>query len=366
MTDRVLVEQVVRFAFLIRLASLLLVVLLPGEAIDSPVGLSAIGFITITSTVGLYGTNLLTRKVAAHPILLVVDVLIAALIAAALGSQSPIILYSLSTAVLIGILLTPRFAAAVMAVLISSYLLITIEQKDADTVMAILMVPITYATVGALGSLTRALHVQAMREQGRARMLSETAARERERARLAREMHDSVAKSLHGIGLAAAALDKRELQDAAESAAREARSILVDLRADTDDRTLVQQLRVMVDDLTAGGVNATLAVDGVGDCDHRVKRELVAVAAEAVENIHRHAAAENVAITCSATPDQIAVSIRDDGHGFDPRTTPADHFGLVGMYERAASIGADLELTSAPGAGTTVLVRAPRSIERAN
>ncbi|MGH3459350.1 sensor histidine kinase [Aeromicrobium sp.] len=374
MTDRVLVEQVVRFAFLIRLASLLLVVLLPGEAIDSAVGLSAIGFITVTSTVGLYSTNLLTRKVAAHPILLVVDVLIAALIAAVLGSQSPIILYSLSTAVLIGILLTPRFAAAVMAVLISAYLLITIEQGESVTVMAALLVPITYATVGALGSLTRALHIAAMREQGRARMLSEAAARERERGRLAREMHDSVAKSLHGIGLAAASLSAwaehqpevlaekaRELQDAAESASQDARAILFDLRVDADDRTLAQQLRTLSSDLEQGGLPTSLTVEGVGDCDHVIKRELVAIAAEAVENVRRHSGACAVEIDCSGDCKHIMLSVRDDGVGFDPRHTPDDHFGVVGMHERAQTIGATLDITSAPGNGTLVTIRAPRT-----
>lgn len=369
MADRILVDQVVRFAFVIRLASLLLVLLVPTSEPTRMVSLVAILFITVTSGLGLLATPLFTRNVVTHPILLVLDVLVATFIAALLGSQSPIMLYSLSTAVLIGILLRPPLAAVVLAILVFSYILVTISQ-DADlSPMSALMIPITYATVGALGSLNRALHESAMRDQAVARRLSEDAARERERARLAREMHDSVAKSLHGIGLAAASLpawaDKnadelpakaRELQLAAESASQDARSILVDLRSDTDDRTLAQQLRTLTDDLVAAGLQAELRVEGVGDCDHDVKRELVAIAAEAVENVRRHSRADRIDVACTGTADTITLDIRDDGVGFDVTDAPHGHYGVVGMRERAEAIGAVLEVTSAPGQGTEVRV----------
>ncbi len=375
MADRILVDQVVRFAFVIRLASLLLVLLVPTDETTRMVSLVAIVFVTVTSGLGLLATPLFTRNVITHPILLVLDVLAATLVAALLGSQSPIMLYSLSTAVLIGILLRPPLAAIVLAILVFSYILVTISQDATLSPMSALMIPVTYATVGALGSLTRTLHESAMRDQAVARRLSEDAARERERARLAREMHDSVAKSLHGIGLAAASLPgwaekddgslstkARELQAAAESASQDARSILVDLRTDTDDRTLAQQLRTLTDDLVAGGLPAELSVEGVGDCDHAVKRELVAIAAEAIENVRRHSRAERVDVSCIGTADTITLDIRDDGVGFDVSHTPQGHFGVVGMRERAEAIGAVLELSSASGSGTSLLVTAPRSI----
>ncbi len=376
MADRILVDQVVRFAFVIRLASLLLVLLVPTDETTRMVSLVAIVFVTVTSGLGLLATPLFTRNVITHPILLVLDVLAATLVAALLGSQSPIMLYSLSTAVLIGILLRPPLAAIVLAILVFSYILVTISQDATLSPMSALMIPVTYATVGALGSLTRTLHESAMRDQAVARRLSEDAARERERARLAREMHDSVAKSLHGIGLAAASLpgwaDKddgslstkaRELQAAAESASQDARSILVDLRTDTDDRTLAQQLRTLTDDLVAGGLHAELSVEGVGDCDHAVKRELVAIAAEAIENVRRHSRADRVGVSCIGTADTITLDIRDDGVGFDVGHTPQGHFGVVGMRERAEAIGAVLELSSTPGNGTSLLVTTPRSID---
>jgi signal transduction histidine kinase len=369
-----LVAKVVQFSFLLRLASLLLVVVTPGDAVSSPAGLTAIGFITLSSTAGLYATQQLTGKVMAHPILLVLDVLVATGLASLLGATSPLLIYTFSTAVLIGILLPRPIATLVLAIQVSTLILVAVDQDTSDELIGILIVPICSATLGAMGILTRFLLASAEREQANVRRLSADAAIERERARLARDMHDSVAKALHGIALAAAALPAWaqkgpeqlsakavELQAAAESAAQDARSILVDLRTETDDRTLAQQLRVMADGLTQGGVQTILTVGGVADCDHAVKRELVAIAGEAVENIHRHSGAQNVAITCAGERDTITVTIRDDGHGFDPGLTPTGHFGLVGMRERAELVGGTLDLVTSPGRGTTVTVRTPRA-----
>lgn len=373
MDEQALVERVVRFAFLIRLASLLLVVFVPSDISASPVGLVALGFITLTSAVGLYGTTSFTRGVSAHPILLVLDVLVASVIAAVVGPDSPLMLYTLSTAVLIGILLRPRTGVMVLAILISSFALVGIAQTEPAPLATQILLPVCCATVCALGTITRMLHTTAMREAAAARRLSADAARERERARLARDMHDSVAKSLHGIGLAAAALPAwaerspeslperaRELQEAAESASQDAREILVDLRTETDDRTLAQQLRSMTDDLDHGGLRASLSVEGVGDCDHAVKREIVAIAAEAVENVRRHSQAASAQLTCVGDTQEICVRIHDDGRGFDAADTPDGHYGLVGMRERAEAVGGRLEVTTAPGRGTTVEVHAPR------
>ncbi|TXL62001.1 sensor histidine kinase [Aeromicrobium terrae] len=373
MDEQPLVERIVRFAFLIRLAALLLVVFVPSEISRSPVGLTAVGFITLTSAFGLYVTSSFTSSVSAHPILLVLDVLVASVIGAVVGPDSPLMLYTLSTAVLIGILLRPRTGVMVLAILLSSFALVGIAQSDPAPIATQVLLPVCCVTVCALGTITRVLHTTAMREAAEVRRLSEDAARERERARLARDMHDSVAKSLHGIGLAAAALPTwaetapellperaRELQQAAEVASQDAREILVDLRTTTDDRTLAQQLRAMTDDLAQGGVKAELTVEGIGDCDHAIKRELVSIAGEAVENVRRHSGARTVELSCVGTDGEIVVRITDDGRGFEPGHTPDGHYGLVGMRERAEAVGGRLEVTSAPGRGTTVEVHAPR------
>jgi signal transduction histidine kinase len=67
-----------------------------------------------------------------------------------------------------------------------------------------------------------------------------------------------------------------------------------------------------------------------------------------------------VRVTCAYAPRELRLEVRDDGRGFDPARAAANgHFGLVGMRERAAAIGARLTIDSAPGRGTAVLVVIP-------
>ena len=78
----------------------------------------------------------------------------------------------------------------------------------------------------------------------------------------------------------------------------------------------------------------------------------------------RHARAAQVVVTIDATKNGLEASVRDDGQGFDVdavmgRTLAAQHLGLVGMRERARSIGADLSITSTIGRGAQVSVRLP-------
>jgi signal transduction histidine kinase len=80
------------------------------------------------------------------------------------------------------------------------------------------------------------------------------------------------------------------------------------------------------------------------------------IAQEALANVARHAGARKVRVAWqSRTPGRGRLVIADDGHGFDLEAgAPAGHFGLSNMKERAAAIGAELALDSAPGAGTRV------------
>lgn len=374
MVDGALVTQVVRYAFVIRLASLLFVVLDPDAVSTSLVGYLAVLFITATSALGLYATNRLTSSVSAHPFLIVVDVLAAGLIGASVGTQSPIVLYSMSTAVLIGILLPRRYIVLILTILVGLYVLTTVTQLDEPSLMMLTLAPVSYVTICALASLTRSIHAAAMVDQARARRSSEDAARERERSRLAREMHDSVAKSLHGIGLAAASLPMwaenkpeelgaraRELQDAAESASRDARAILVELRSDPSTVPLSEQVRVLAEDLSMGGVRTKLSLSDPANLGAETKRELVEIIAEALENVRRHSRANQVEITVEDEDGALQVRIVDNGVGFDPSDTPRDHFGLVGIRERAEAIGASCAIVSSPGSGTQITVELPHS-----
>src|SRR5262249_3399953 len=87
---------------------------------------------------------------------------------------------------------------------------------------------------------------------------------------------------------------------------------------------------------------------------------LYRIAQEALNNVAKHASARHVEVILERRPDAILLIVEDDGRGFDPAGLTVNGgggFGLVSMRERAALVGASLEVESAPDQGTTVLVR---------
>ncbi|WP_328304041.1 histidine kinase [Streptomyces sp. NBC_00435] len=186
-----------------------------------------------------------------------------------------------------------------------------------------------------------------------------------ERDYLAREMHDSVSKTLHGLALTADALTRTTDPDAirrqagllsvaARQAAAESRSLLTELRGDLDTPgvSLLPELRA----LTAGAELRTAGV--LPAVPAPVARHLLAVTAEALENARRHAGASHVTVSLTADPTYLTLTVEDDGRGLPggvdlPALARRGHFGLLGMTERAATIGARLSLGAAsngPGA----------------
>jgi signal transduction histidine kinase len=214
--------------------------------------------------------------------------------------------------------------------------------------------------------------------------LAVTEALAAERARLAREMHDSVAKTLHGLALTAEALAasadhadpgtlKRQavtVAAAARRAATESRHVLTHLRTRTDTREpadLAEELRAHAADFTARtDIPTTLDLGPHPDLPPDTVHHLLAITAEALENVRRHARAGHVRLTLAAAPpDALVLRVEDDGTGL-PHPAPqltdltrSGHFGLLGMAERARSLGGDLRLTAGPLGGTVVEVRAP-------
>ena len=81
---------------------------------------------------------------------------------------------------------------------------------------------------------------------------------------------------------------------------------------------------------------------------------------EAITNIVRHARATRIDVLTERRGDRVIVMVEDDGVGFDPKLIRGgDHFGLLGMRERAESLGGTMTVESSPGAGTTVVVEVP-------
>jgi PAS domain S-box-containing protein len=202
-------------------------------------------------------------------------------------------------------------------------------------------------------------------------------AQEDERRRIAREMHDQFGEELTALGLgirmlkeAAAGRDDLSAQIAAlEDVAQ---------RLDRDVDHLVWELRPMaLDDL---GLRAALAnyiedwslrvrvpaeLHTTGLTTERLASEiettLYRIAQEALNNIAKHACARHVEIILERRSEQVSLIVEDDGVGFDPAEMDGQRrgFGLLGMQERAALVGATVQIESAPGEGTTIFVRTP-------
>src|SRR5207245_3918537 len=103
-------------------------------------------------------------------------------------------------------------------------------------------------------------------------------------------------------------------------------------------------------------VPVDLEVEGEGELPPHVQIALYRVAQEALNNIAKHAGASRVSICLSYRPGGVALTVRDDGRGFDPAAVSGEHLGVAIMRERAEAVGGALEVASQPGDGTRVAV----------
>jgi two-component system NarL family sensor kinase len=198
-----------------------------------------------------------------------------------------------------------------------------------------------------------------------------------ERNRLAREIHDTLAQGLTATALqlesADALLDVSSNADKArhplrralsltQSNLEEARRSVLDLRATPlEGRSLSEALEALVDRWEAEqGVGASYrAVNGGRPLPPNVEAGLYRICQEALTNVARHAEAGHVTVRLVAIPEQVQLTVEDDGRGFDASDMPGDHHGIVGMSERARMLGGALDIRSSPGAGTRVEVAVP-------
>jgi signal transduction histidine kinase len=192
----------------------------------------------------------------------------------------------------------------------------------------------------------------------------------RERIRLARDMHDTLAHSLSALAVQLEAL--RSVLTNNPKAAQETLDDLVDLARQGlhDSRQAIQSLRqdpvealgiegALRDMLQAfqarTGVEAVLGVAGQEpDLTDEEAQALYRVAEEAIINVEEHASANTVNVRLACGVDRIDLVVQDDGVGFDPSTVEPDRYGLIGMRERAAMVGADLEVVGRPGTGSEI------------
>jgi Signal transduction histidine kinase len=203
-----------------------------------------------------------------------------------------------------------------------------------------------------------------------------TDAQEAERKRLARELHDETIQMLV-VARGSLEVACRQPVSAADPVADTIttldhaiaglRRVCRDLRPSIlDDLGLTHALEALTVEL-ADRADMQVSLTCVCDeqrLDARTEVVLYRIAQEALHNIERHAGAAHAAVTLIARPDAVALRVTDDGRGFKPLDgaagpTETSHLGLLGMQERARSLGGVLTIESSPGAGTLVEVRAP-------
>jgi signal transduction histidine kinase len=149
------------------------------------------------------------------------------------------------------------------------------------------------------------------------------------------------------------------IASAADQAAREARALLMTLRAGQHDRPTLDVVSELLDTWERdSGVETTLTTVEVVDADPVVNRQLVAALGEILHNVDKHARAERVTVQLLRRDEQVELVVSDDGVGFDP-THAAEreregHYGLRGLRERAEDVGGTVEISSAEQRGTTI------------
>ncbi len=195
-------------------------------------------------------------------------------------------------------------------------------------------------------------------------------AADEERTRIARDLHDRLGQYLTYISLEIERIKddpKRrneslsELHEEVQRAITEFRDTLLELRvAVSKDRPLNEVLKEVTERFEK---RSKIRVDLQTAANGRrlpapIENELLRITQEALTNIEKHADASEVHIRWSITDNIGVMLVNDNGRGFDPsKGIRGSAYGLVGMRERAAAIGAHIEITSEPGHGTNIIVQ---------
>ncbi len=194
----------------------------------------------------------------------------------------------------------------------------------------------------------------------------------RERNRIARELHDTLAHSLTALSLqletikAYWTVDSEKAQamldnalDITRSGTQETRRTLKSLRASPlDDLGFAMAVQHMAQS-AAERAHIELNGDidmGIKEPPRETQHAIYRIAQEAVENVVKHAQASTVCVFLSQEADLLKLVIEDDGIGFNPKNHGQRGFGLLGMRERAGLVGAQLKIDATPGKGTIVFV----------
>ena len=198
---------------------------------------------------------------------------------------------------------------------------------------------------------------------------------DRDRQLLGYDLHDGVVQDLTAAALLLEGAGRQaqfaspETQESYAGGLRLLRESIAEARrlirglatVELDEHGLPAALRRLVDKFRIDqGLPATFVCEAEGlELPPSVQHLLLRIAQESLYNAWKHAQAEHVEVRLARCGGQLELSISDDGVGFDPQHVPRGHFGLEGIRARAKVLDATLEIASAPGQGTRVMVRLP-------
>jgi signal transduction histidine kinase/DNA-binding NarL/FixJ family response regulator len=197
---------------------------------------------------------------------------------------------------------------------------------------------------------------------------------EEERARVAAELHDEIVQAVVGLAMgldliSVSALDAEvrsaleRLRDGLRATVNRTRALILDLSdprltdASFDDATGVLCTRI----LDPKGISWSIRLEDMPQLETSEKIGVLRIVQEALTNVAKHSRASHVEIVGRRSDDWYELEIRDDGVGFAIQDTAAllsqGHYGITTMKRRAARLGANLDIVSAAGSGTRVIVK---------
>lgn len=222
----------------------------------------------------------------------------------------------------------------------------------------------------------RAIHdLEASRRLIRRLSANAAEAREEERRRIARELHDELGQSLTamkmdlmdcaaGVGWVGEHPKLNNLLVRIDEIMASVRRLASDLRPQIlDDLGLSDAIEALAQDFSKRqGIEVRLRLDDPGDSmDERVMIALYRMVQEALTNVARHARADRVSIDLHRQDSHVVLKVEDDGVGLPDLLPDSDHnhYGVLGMRERTDMLGGDFEIGNAPGGGAFIRVRVP-------
>lgn len=373
-TSHTIAEEVTRVALVIRLLSLTLVALAPQSVTPWAIGGQVtIAFVALWLLRSRDGRALVVRQ----PVVILADTALMTVVAVVSGGESPFILTFMTSALLLGVWTRPWVSAAHVATMAMLYGMVW--QPAGAEGMIVFLVPFCFLILWWLGFAIQRSSLAEARSRHALRQAVSVAAANEERARLAREMHDTLAKSLQAINLTATALpvlvdrdleatldSSRSLQELSVRAIGDARALMSQLRRAPSGTSLGEMVHHLVEEWQdTTGIAVHLTVDGEDDVtDELVRYEVAMAVGEALENVRRHARADNTTVSVAMAHDTVEVTVADDGVGVSPdvlaNAERHGHFGRRGMAERLEKVGGRMTWHSVPGVGTRVTLTAPR------